>query len=127
MNKVIISGNLVKDMEVTTTKKTDIGNFVIANNRGYGDDQRTTFVRCSLFGKRVESMEEYLVKGAKVLITGTLDIVSKEIDGDYVNFTNILIDEIEILKFKDIEEDDEEDDEEDKKKRKKTGNRKGKK
>lgn len=123
MNKVIISGNLVKDMEVTTTKKTDIGNIVIANNRGYGDDQRTTFVRCSLFGKRVESMEEYLVKGAKVLITGTLDIVSKEIDGDYVNFTNILIDEIEILKFKDIEEDDEED----KKKRKKTGNRKGKK
>ena len=123
MNKVIISGNLVKDMEVTTTKKTDIGNIVIANNRGYGDDQRTTFVRCSLFGKRVESMEEYLVKGAKVLITGTLDIVSKEIEGDYVNFTNILIDEIEILKFKDIEEDDEED----KKKRKKTGNRKGKK
>lgn len=122
MNKVIISGNLVKDMEVTTTKKTDIGNIVIANNRGYGDDQRTTFVRCSLFGKRVESMEEYLVKGAKVLITGTLDIVSKEIDGGYVNFTNILIDEIEILKFKDIEEDDE-----DKKKRKKTGNRKGKK
>ena len=123
MNKVIISGNLVKDMEVTTTKKTDIGNIVIANNRGYGDDQRTTFVRCSLFGKRVESMEEYLVKGAKVLITGTLDIVSKEIDGDYVNFTNILIDEIEILKFKDIEEDEEKD----KKKRKKTGNRKGKK
>lgn len=123
MNKVIISGNLVKDMEVTTTKKTDIGNIVIANNRGYGDDQRTTFVRCSLFGKRVESMEEYLVKGAKVLITGTLDIVSKEIDDEYVNFTNILIDEIEILKFKDIEEDDEED----KKKRKKTGNRKGKK
>lgn len=123
MNKVIISGNLVKDMEVTTTKKTDIGNLVIANNRGYGDDQRTTFVRCSLFGKRVESMEEYLVKGAKVLITGTLDIVSKEIDGDYVNFTNILIDEIEILKFKDIEEDDEED----KTKRKKIGNRKGKK
>lgn len=123
MNKVIISGNLVKDMEVTTTKKTDIGNIVIANNRGYGDDQRTTFVRCSLFGKRVESMEEYLVKGAKVLITGTLDIVSKDIDGDYVNFTNILIDEIEILKFKDIEEDDEDD----KKKRKKTGNRKGKK
>ena len=123
MNKVIISGNLVKDMEVTTTKKTYIGNILIANNRGYGDDQRTTFVRCSLFGKRVESMEEYLVKGAKVLITGTLDIVSKEIDGDYVNFTNILIDEIEILKLKDIEEDDEED----KKKRKKTGNRKGKK
>lgn len=123
MNKVIITGNLVKDMEVTTTKKTDIGNIVIANNRGYGDDQRTTFVRCSLFGKRVESMEEYLVKGVKVLITGTLDIVSKEIDDEYVNFTNILIDEIEILKFKDIEEDDEED----KKKRKKIGNRKGKK
>lgn len=108
MNKVIISGNLVKDMEVLTTKTTDIGNFTIANNRGYGDDQRTTFVRCSLFGKRVESLEKYLVKGCKVLITGVLDIVSKEIDDEFVNFTNIIVDEIEILKFKDNEEEQEE-------------------
>lgn len=125
MNKVIISGNLVKDMEVTTTKKTDIGNFTIANNRGYGDEQRTTFVRCSLFGKRVESMEKYLVKGAKVLITGVLDIVSKEIDEEYVNFTNVIVDEIEILKFKD--NDDEEEEEKEKSKGKSKSKSKGKK
>ena len=32
MNKIMITGNLTNDMEVTTTNTTDIGNFVIANN-----------------------------------------------------------------------------------------------
>lgn len=110
MNKIMITGNLTNDMEVTTTKTTDIGNFVIANNRGFGDNQRTSFIRCTLFGKRVESMESMLVKGAKVLINGELEVTSdKQKDGTFKNYTNIIIDEIEIIKFvNDIEEDEEE-------------------
>ena len=39
MNKVILNGNLVRDMEVRQTKGgTDVGEFTIANNIGYGDD-----------------------------------------------------------------------------------------
>lgn len=106
MNKVIINGHLTTDMEVTVTKQSDIGNFTIANNRGYGDNQRTSFVRCSLFGKRVESLVPYLLKGCKVLITGELDIVSKEVDGEYKTYTNIIVDELEIEKF--VEEKEEE-------------------
>lgn len=126
MNKVIISGNLVKDMDVVTTKKTDIGNFTIANNRGFGEDQRTSFIRCALFGKRVESMQEYLLKGAKVEVCGTLEVTSKEIDDEYVNFTTVLVDEIEILKFVNSDEDEEEE-EEDKKSKKSKKSKKGKK
>ena len=36
MNKVILNGNLVRDMEVRQTKGgTDVGEFTIANNIGY--------------------------------------------------------------------------------------------
>ena len=39
MNKVILNGNLVRDMEVRQTKGgTDVGEFTIANNIGYGED-----------------------------------------------------------------------------------------
>lgn len=107
MNKIIINGNLTNDMEVISTKNYVVGNFTIANNEGYGDNQRTTFVRCSIFGeKRVESLEKYLVKGVKVLLNGKLEITSKEDKDGFKNYTSIIVDELEILKFKDIEEDE---------------------
>ena len=107
VNKIIISGNLVKDMEVITLKNGVIGNITIANNRGYGEYEKTNFVRCSIFGeKRVEGLQEYLVTGTGVLVTGELDITTKENDGDYNTFTNIKVDEIEIDRFKNKDEDD---------------------
>ena len=104
MNKIIINGNLTSDIEVIEGKNYTVGNFTIANNEGFGDNQKTTFVRCSLFGeKRVESLEKYLLKGCKVLLTGRLDITSKaEGKGknkEYKNYTNIIIDELEIERF----------------------------
>ena len=69
MNKVIISGNLTKDMDVKVlANETIIGNFTVANQVGYGDKAKTNFVPVTMFGKRVESMEQYLVTGAKVLL-----------------------------------------------------------
>jgi len=118
MNKLIINGNLVNDMEVITTKNYVVGNFTIANNEGYGDNQRTTFLRCSIFGeKRVDSIEKYLLKGTKVLLTGKLEITSKEVDDEYKNYTSLIVDELEILKFVNDEEEKED------KKKKKRGKR----
>lgn len=105
MNKIIINGHLTKDMEVVVGKNYTIGNFTIANNIGYGDNQKTNFVRCSIFGeKRVESLEKYLLKGAKVDIVGQLEIITKEDKEGYKNFTNVIVDELEIVKFVELEE-----------------------
>lgn len=102
MNNITITGNLTSDMEVTALKTIDIGNFIIANNVGYGDKKRTSFIRCTLFGKRVESMQKMLLKGAKVLINGYLETSSqKHKDGTYTNYTNIVVNEIEVLHFVD--------------------------
>lgn len=111
MNKVILDGNLVRDMEVRQTKTgTDIGEFTIANNKGYGDNQKTTFVKCTLFGSRVESLQHYLVKGCKVLIDGELEINNyhNEKEDTWSTYVNIVVGDLQILRFVDSEEVEEE-------------------
>lgn len=101
MNKVIISGNMVKDMEVVVTKSGyTIGKFTIANNRRVGEKDIVTFVNCNMFGeKRVEGLQKYLLKGAKVLIDGVLDINNVEDEEGYKTYTSVNVDNIDILKF----------------------------
>ena len=106
VNKIILSGNLVKDMEVISTKNGCIGKITIANNRGYGDYEKTNFIQCTIFGeKRVEGLEQLLVTGTGVIVTGELDVTSKETDDGWVTFTNVKVDDIEITRFKNNEED----------------------
>lgn len=102
MNKVFINGNLTKDMEVKVLQNGNyVGKFTIANTVGYGDKKKTYFIPCSLFGKRVESLEKILVTGAGVSVEGQLDYTSvKDEQGNWKNYTNVIVTEIEIIKFK---------------------------
>ena len=102
MNKVFINGNLTKDMDVKVLSNGNyVGKFTIANTVGYGDKKKTYFIPCTLFGKRVESLEKILVTGAGVLVEGQLDYTSvKDEQGNWKNYTNVVVTEIEITKFK---------------------------
>ena len=102
MNKVFINGNLTKDMEVKVLQNGNyVGKFTIANTVGYGDKKKTYFIPCTLFGKRVESLEKILVTGVGVSVEGQLDYTSvKDEQGNWKNYTNVIVTEIEITKFK---------------------------
>lgn len=102
MNKVFINGNLTKDMDVKVLSNGNyVGKFTVANTVGYGDKKKTYFIPCTLFGKRVESLEKILVTGAGVLVEGQLDYTSvKDEQGNWKNYTNVIVTEIEITKFK---------------------------
>ena len=102
MNKVFINGNLTKDMDVKVLQNGNyVGKFTIANTVGYGDKKKTYFIPCTLFGKRVESLEKILVTGAGVIVEGQLDYTSvKDEQGNWKNYTNVIVTEIEITKFK---------------------------
>ena len=106
MNKVIISGNLTKDMEVNVTKKDIlVGKFTVAVQIGYGDNSKTQFYPVILFGNRVESLQKYLLKGTKVLIDGQIDYNSIQDDeGNWKNYFQIIVNDLEILKFVEVEE-----------------------
>ena len=107
MNKTIISGNLTKDMDVMITKNDmNIGKFTVAVNNGYGENTNTQFYPVVMFGKRVEALQKYLLKGAKVIIEGQIDYNSVQDDeGNWKNYFQVIANDIDIVKFVEIQED----------------------
>jgi single-strand DNA-binding protein len=71
MNHFYGIGRLGKDSELKFTKNGDaVLNFTVAVNTGYGDNPKTTWWNCSIFGKRAEALSEYLKKGTQVAVSG---------------------------------------------------------
>jgi len=79
-NKVILVGNLTRDVELRyTANNRAIGKIGLAVNRNYKtqDGERreeTTFVECEAWGRTAEVMNQYLAKGRPVLIEGRLKL-----------------------------------------------------
>lgn len=111
MNKVILCGNLVKDMDVKvikgkTRKDNDIlvGRFTLAVNEGYGENKKATFIPVTIFNKTVENLEQYLIKGTKVNVVGRLDIKNEETEEGYKTYVSVITNEIQLLKVAEAEE-----------------------
>ena len=114
MNKVILCGNLTKDMDVKiykgkTKKDNDniVGRFTLAVNEGYGENKKTIFVPVIVFNKTVENLEEYLIKGTKVNVVGKLDIKNEETEEGYKTYVSVISNEIQLLKVADPQETEE--------------------
>ena len=107
MNKVIISGNLTKDMDVMVSKNdVNIGKFTVAVDNGYGENKNTQYYPVILFGKRVEALQKYLLKGTKVIIDGQIDYKSFLDDKEnWKNYFQIIANDIDIVKFVEVQED----------------------
>lgn len=71
MNSITVAGILGKDAEIRHMNNGDpVASFSVADSMGR--DKGTIWWRCSLFGKRAESLAPYLLKGAHVTISGTV-------------------------------------------------------
>ena len=71
MNNLTIAGQLGRDAEVRFLPNGDpVANFSIADSQG--KDKDAIWWNCQLFGKRAESLGQYLVKGQSVTITGSV-------------------------------------------------------
>lgn len=80
-NKVILLGNLTRDIELRHTPSTNqpVANFGIAVNRRWrtpeGEQrEETTFVDCEAWGRTAEVMAQYLNKGRPVFVEGRLKL-----------------------------------------------------
>ena len=79
VNKVILVGNLGRDPEVRTFQSGDkVANFSVATSDTWNDRQtgerreRTEWHNVAIFGRMAEIAEQYLRKGAKVYLEGSL-------------------------------------------------------
>lgn len=77
-NKAILIGNLTRDPDLRTTQNgTAICDLGLAVNRRWRDQsgrdqEETTFVDVSVWGRSAENCAQYLQKGAPVLVEGRL-------------------------------------------------------
>ena len=84
MNKIIMSGNVTKDVQVTMSKSGKaICNFSIAVRQDYKTDgeYKSDFFNCVAFGSTAEFIGNYVQKGNKVLICGKMQNNNWEKDG----------------------------------------------
>jgi single-strand DNA-binding protein len=71
MNNLTVAGQLGKDAEVRFLPNGDpVANFSVADSQG--KDKDAIWWNCQLFGKRAESLAQYLTKGQSVTITGSV-------------------------------------------------------
>ena len=68
---VILTGNLGKDAEMRFTPTgTQILNFSLPIDIGFGEKKETMWVRCAMFGERAQKLAEHLTKGKGVQVVG---------------------------------------------------------
>lgn len=73
MNKISADGRLVANAEVRYTPGGDaICSFRMASDVGFGDKKTTNWFSCTIWGKRGQSVSEFLTKGTPVTVYGTL-------------------------------------------------------
>lgn len=71
MNNISVAGTLGKDAEVRYLPNGDaVCNFSVADSMG--KDKGTIWWNCQLFGKRAESLSQYLTKGQAVTVSGSV-------------------------------------------------------
>lgn len=79
-NKIILAGNLTRDIEVRYTQSgSAIGNTAIATSRKFKSQtgeqkEEVLFVDITFFGRTAEIANQYLRKGSKVLVDGRLKL-----------------------------------------------------
>ena len=75
MNNLSATGNIGSDAEVRfTSDGTAIASWSIALTSGYGKNEKTTWLRCNMFGKRGETIAQYIKKGSQVGVNGEISL-----------------------------------------------------
>lgn len=104
LNSVTLSGNLGADAEVRYTATgmaiTSVSVAVRHRKRkasGDGYEDEVDWVDVTIYGKRGESLQPYLHKGAKVAIVGHLRVGTWEKDGKRYSRTEVVADGIELM------------------------------
>ena len=102
MNKVVLTGRLVRDAELgyiasTATPKMSFSMAVERNYQKDKNNKKVDFINCEQLGKHVENLCQYVTKGKQILVEGELNIDNYEKDGEKRSFTKVKVDRLEFL------------------------------
>lgn len=97
-------GRLTKEPTVNyTPQQMAVARFNIALDRGKdknGQDRGADFPNCVAFGRTAENLERFSGKGLRVQIEGHLQTGNYEKDGQKVYTTDVIVDRLEFIDWK---------------------------
>ena len=103
-NKVILRGNLTRDVEVRTTASgQSVANFSLAISRSWrGQDgqqqDQTSFINCVAWGKVGDIIAQYVHKGSPLLVSGRLDQRSyQDKDGNKRSAVEVVVEDFNFV------------------------------
>lgn len=93
LNKVILNGRLVKDVEVQGESAKSYCKFSLAVGRDF-DKEKTDFFNCVAFGNTATFLQKYVKKGATLGVVGRLQQSSyKKKDGTLSNSVEVVVEQ----------------------------------
>ena len=92
-------GNLGSDPALRFTQEGQaVCNFSLAINQGYGDKQKTEWVRVTVFGDYAEVVNQHLYKGAKAeVVSRRFQIGTWESNGQFNAQLEVIASSVEFL------------------------------
>lgn len=98
INLFIASGNLGHDMEVKYTPNGKcIGTFSLPVKSGWGENEKTAWVRCKVLGDRAEKLAQFLTRGLKVTVHGRFEVEEwDDKDGVHHMIPCIVVDNVDL-------------------------------
>lgn len=98
MNRIFLTGRLVKDVELRTVQSTgnSVAKFTIAVNRDFKKGE-TDFINCTAFGKTAETIDQFFSKGRPIMVMGRIQVGSYEKDGQKRYTTDVIVDNFEFM------------------------------
>lgn len=104
INRVNISGNLVRDPELRSTAVgTQILTFTVAVSDRRKDPKSqewedvANYIPCVVFGRRAEPLSKFVFKGTKVALEGKLRWSQWDKDGQKRSKIEVIVDDIEFM------------------------------
>lgn len=101
MNKVLVTGRMVKDATINDTGNTKIAKFTVATQRNFKDKDGkygADFPMCTAFGKTAELIEKYFHKGSQIGVIGRINTGSyTDKNGNKVYTTDIAVENVEFI------------------------------
>lgn len=102
MNRVTLIGNIVKDPEIRIAGSTTVCNATLVTNERYKDKtgkqvDTPSFHNLTVFGKQAEVFSQYVTKGMKLAVEGSIKYDVWEKEGVKQYRTSITVNTFEFL------------------------------
>ena len=93
MKVITIVGTIGRNSEIRENKGGEFATFSVAVNKGYSRDAGTDWFQVNYYNTK---LAQYLTKGKKVVVSGSLDIVEKDTENGSRTYYNIRANQVEL-------------------------------